>query len=221
MRNAILILLTLGLTGCGLDILTTTAITGELQKREAERATGTLERAEQQTERWEVQQAVRAYRAEHGRNPDSLEELVPEYLAEVPTNAQGEPMAYNPATGQVFDREGEGQRLARLRQAIQEYAQERRHYPPNLRALTPQYLSEIPRTEGGESFAYNPQTGAVVHPRQLRQQQGNQRPGGRQQPTYNQPGAGGNVGVYGRESIRGIEREHNQRQQQALDELGF
>ena len=222
MRSAIVVIMILGLTGCGLEVLTTTAITGELQKRDAERAMDTLERTERQTERWDVQQAVRAYRAEHGRNPASLEDLVPEYLAEVPTNAQGESMAYNPATGQVFEREGDGQRMERLRQAIQNYAQERRHYTPNLRALTPQYLSEIPRTDTGEPFAYNPQTGAVVHPRQLRQQQGNQRPGGmQQQPTYHQPGAGGNVGVYGRESIRGIERDHNQRQQQALDELGF
>lgn len=221
MHNAIVIILALGLTGCGLEVLTTTAITGELQKRDAERAMDTLERTERQTGRWEVQQAVRAYRAEHGRNPASLQELVPEYLANVPKNAQGEPMAYDPATGEVFDREGDGQRLARLRQAIQDYAQERRHYPPSLRALTPEYLSEIPRTEAGEPFAYNPQTGSVLHPRQLPQQQGHQRPGGMQQPTYHQPGAGGNVGVYGRESIRGIERDHNQRQQQALEELGF
>ncbi len=222
MRYAIVVTLALALTGCGLEVLTTTAITGELQKRDAERALDTLEQTERRVGRWEVQEAVRAYRAEHERNPASLEELVPEYLAEVPKNAQGEPMTYNPATGEVFEREGDGQRMERLRQAIQNYARERRHYPPNLRALTPEYLSEIPRTETGEPFAYNPQTGAVIHPRQVRQQQGSQRPGGmQQQPIYHQPGAGGNVGVYGRQSIRGIEQDHNQRQQQALDELGF
>lgn len=221
MRNAIVIILALGLTGCGLEVLTTTAITGELQKQDAERAVDALDRTEQQTARWEVQQAIEAYRAEHGRNPDSLEELVPEHLAEVPETPEGEPLAYDPATGAVGEAAAQRLQRAKLEEAIHEYARDHRHYPPSLRALTPEYLDDIPRTESGEPFAYNPQTGVVIHPRQLRQQQGQQRPGGREQPTYHQPGAGGNVGSYGRQSIRGIEQEHNQRQQQALEELGF
>jgi len=218
MKYAIVVTLALGLTGCGLEVLTTTAITGELQKQDAERAVDALDRTEQQTARWEAQQAIQAYRAEHGRNPASLEELVPEYLAEVPETPKGEPLAYDPATGAVGEAAAQRPQRARLEEAIHEYARDHRHYPPNLRALTPEYLADIPRTESGEPFAYNPQTGAVAHPRELQRPQGGQQHGA--QPQYQGHG-GGNVGAYGRGSVGRIEQEHNQRQQQALEELGF
>ena len=221
MRCAVVLIAALALTGCGLELLTTTAITGELRKQEAESATGVLQDAERRTGQWEAQQAIQAYRAEHGHNPSSLHELVPEYLAEVPKTADGEPMAYDPATGRI----GEGgaqARLADIQRAIRRYADDHGRYPPSLDALAPNYLAETPRTETGQPFAYNPHTGAVAHPRQLQQQQRQwgQGPSGGMQPPQ-QRGAGGNVGVYGRERVGGIEQQHNQRQQQALEELGF
>lgn len=48
-----------------------------------------------------VQQAIETFYADYGRYPNSLQELVPTYLPEVPTKADGTAYNYNPQTGAV------------------------------------------------------------------------------------------------------------------------
>lgn len=49
----------------------------------------------------QAQQAVESYYADYGRYPSSLEELVPDYLEQVPRKADGTPLSYNPETGAI------------------------------------------------------------------------------------------------------------------------
>ncbi len=232
------------LTGCGLDVLTSTAITGELQRENVERLTETTDAVEQQTARWQVNQAIAAYRAEKGENPPSLEALIPEFLAEVPKGPDGEPLAYDPATGSVGEdtqaQADDRQTMEEIYQAINRYGRQTGYYPPSLDALAPNYLSEPPRTTDGREFLYNPQTGAVAHPDAVRQQapqhqrQQQRRPDGvspmvdgmtglgAQQELQRQRHSGTSAaGSYGRGAIDRTQDQYNQRQQEALDQLGF
>lgn len=244
MRGIAAIMACLFVTGCGLDVLTSTAITGELQRQNVERLSGTTDAVEQRTATWEVNQAIAAYRAEKGENPPSLEALVPEFLAEVPKGPDGGPLAYDPRTGQTGQgagqHAGDYQTMNRIRQAINQYGHRTGYYPPSLDALAPHYLPEPPRTSDGRHFLYNPQTGAVQHPDGAMQQQrapqpGQQRPGGGVSPMVDgmtglgvqqelqgqrQSGAP-SAGGYGRSAVERTQDQHNQRQQEALDALGF
>jgi len=199
------------LTGCFVDMLATTAVHGELQKKQAQSLQRVTEQARQQSQDLRADQAVKAYRAEHGSNPPSLEILVPDYLPEVPRRPDGTPYAYDPATGEV-GRPPQGvtpedrRTLQAIENAINQYGQDTGYYPPTLDALAPQYLPEPPRTSAGERFIYNNQNGYVAHPQAAASAgnayQGNAAP----RPSAPQPG---------------IVSQHNRRQSEAIDELGL
>lgn len=48
-----------------------------------------------------INQAVKMFQAQEGRNPKSLNELVGEYLPQLPTPPAGKKFDYNPSTGEV------------------------------------------------------------------------------------------------------------------------
>ena len=248
MRSIIAALACVSLVGCGLDVLTTTAITGELQKRNVENVSEQMERAESEQIRWQVERAIQAYQAEEGENPPSLEALVPNYLPSVPEGPAGEALAYDPRSGRLAPQAGgpapsDMEAMSRLRQAIQQYGMQTGYYPPALEALTPHFLSEVPRTASGEPFLYDPRNGALAHPQQQQARSGSgpaQAPqGGRQQPMgvspmvdsmtglsaqeelqrgYSSSGAQ-HVGNRMRGQVRGIEREYGREQERMAEEM--
>ncbi|NLN92044.1 MAG: hypothetical protein GX130_01875 [Candidatus Hydrogenedens sp.] len=161
------------LFGCGAEILTVTAIQGELAAKNAKAATGQLNYVKNKMGSVGFDQAVQAYRAEHGVNPPSLDALVPKYLAEVPRQSDGSLYGYDPATGTLSSSavgapsSGQDQQMLRaIQNAITRYGTATGYYPPTLDDLYPTYLTQLPRTSTGQQFVYNNQNGYLALPGQ-------------------------------------------------------
>lgn len=197
MRFIFVLTLCVLLTGCGLELLGTTAIRSGLEAEQAQTLKKTLDYAKESTSLLSAQQGIAAYRAEKGVNPPSLEAAVREgYLAEVPKQADGTPYGYDPQTGALFEKPAtppapppvvsnpqptvpppsttSGGSFAEdlksiqiIRGAIGKYQKDNKRLPPSLQSLAPKYLSEVPKTSTGQDFYYDPATGTVYHPSQV------------------------------------------------------
>ncbi len=161
-------------SGCGVEVLTATAIQSELQAQQAQAIQRQVAGAANQSGRIRLEQAIRAYQAEKGSFPPTLDALVPDYLPAVPTRADGSAYGYDPARGILLDGPADGaagipqadlETMNRIREAINRYGMATGYYPPTLDALYPAYLAVPPRTASGEAFLYNNQNGEVRHPR--------------------------------------------------------
>ena len=171
------VLVLLLLSGCGVELLTTTAIQSELQAEQLKAMKGQIAHAGDTTAKINIQRAIDTYQAENGRYPASLEELVPDYLASLPSRPDGSPYGYDPATGKVLDRalptmaqrptQNDMGKINQIRTAIDQYGRATGYYPPSLDALAPTYLAVVPKTDSGEDFYFNPQDGTLLHPAQL------------------------------------------------------
>lgn len=171
MRYALVLLSALLLAGCGVDMLMTTAIQGELQAKQAQSANRVLKQAKAFAGTTEMESAIRLYRAERGQNPPSLEYLVPTYLAGVPVQPDGSAYGYDPLSGRISKEATaannavrDQQTIAAVLAAIQQFGTATGFYPATLDDLYPRYLSELPRTLGGQEFVYSNQTGEVSLP---------------------------------------------------------
>ena len=176
MRNGLILVLALATAGCGVELLATTAIRGELEKENMSNMKKTLEHVKGTTSNLGVQQAIDAYRAENGENPPSLEALVPEYLTEIPTQADGTPYGYDPAQGVLLDgpvaqparaaapKESDFAKKQKIEAAIASYLVANGYYPTSLWALVPDYLPAYIKTNSGQDFSYNAETGNVFMP---------------------------------------------------------
>lgn len=233
------------LSGCLVDVLTSAAIQGELQAQQATAAQNTLNRVKNDTGQVNLQQAVSLYQAEKGTYPESLDLLVPNFINSIPARADGGAFGYNPITGQVLDDDSgpapaDYLMMEQIRVAINNYGAAVQYYPPTLDTLTQTgYLTTYPRTVDGREFIYNNQNGAVAYPGS----------GGVPQttaPNLSAPAGGGgplgeamtgiaiqeqlnsnsNAGSSaassrGRSGARDAAARQTDRQQKALDELGF
>lgn len=176
MKRLALFMALLVLAGCGMaEVLTVTAIQGELHAQDAKAAMGAMHKAGDQMARTNIENAIRTYRAETGANPPTLEALVPNWLPSLPRQSDGTPFYYDPRTGTVSSgppaalyspiTEADRQNMEMLRQAVNRYGQATRFYPTALSDLVAYgYLPSLPKTSSGKDFLYNPQTGAVSHP---------------------------------------------------------
>ncbi len=162
-------------TGCGLELLGTTAIRGGLEKENMQQMKRTLEHAEDTTAALSANQAIGAYYAEQGVYPPSLQALVPEWLPSVPIHADGTPYGYDPATGSLLDSAApvaatpiyavsDSSKLTKIETAVQEYVQETGSFPTSLWALVPDYLPDYIAANSGADFIYDAQTGTVTAP---------------------------------------------------------
>lgn len=195
------------LSGCMAEVLTTTAIQGELQAKQASAAMGQLNHAKNSTSRLEIDHAIKAYQAEFGYYPSTLASLVPTHLPAIPTKADGSAYGYDPNTGQLLDQPmaapsggvtaGDRQLMSAIANAIQQYGQQSGFYPNTLDDLYPAYLKTRPVTESGQAFYYDNQNGAVTHP-----QAGQSTPRPQAQPR-NRTGGGSGGGLLG-ETMTGI-----------------
>lgn len=246
MRNVLIAAIVVVLPGCGLELLTTTAISGELAAQNANVASRVLDRAKTSTTETNAQHAIDLYRAEKGQNPPSLDALVPEYLSEIPVKGDGTPYGYDPASGRLLDMpvapavgQTDTEKLQTLAQAVQKYGQATGRYPVSLWSLVPQYVPQLPKTANGRDFLYDPRNGGVYLP-----------PGAAPQPVAPRArgGAMGGAGPMG-EAMTGIgisnqldsmsnagssaaqgrasgnlgqiQDQHNNQQQRALNDLGL
>lgn len=167
--------MTLVLSGCMLDLLVTSAVSGEAAKQDATETKIAMTEAKIDLDVGLLKQAVQQYQAEKGTWPRDLQELAPAYIEAVPERPDGKPYGYNPLTGEVF-KNGDGPAPAdyftmeSLRAAIVSYGRSTGYYPDSLDALYPHYIASLPRTESGEQFIYDSQNGRVRHPAELTQQ---------------------------------------------------
>ncbi|HRI89821.1 MAG TPA: hypothetical protein PK869_16220, partial [Candidatus Hydrogenedentes bacterium] len=166
------------LNGCLADVLVSTAIQGELQAKQAQTAVRALNSAKATKAEIELNSALQTFAAEHGRNPASLEELVPNYIAAIPAKPDGTPYGYDPATGALLDAPIapaaappvqsasaiNQQTIATINEAITRYGTAVGYYPATLDVLVPAYLPTLPLTVSGSRFIYDNQTGKVWDP---------------------------------------------------------
>ncbi len=192
MKRWIAVLLVLLLAGCGAEVLTTTAIQGELQKQQLTAMDKQLKHASDMAAKTKLRHAIDTYYAEKGYYPLTLDSLAPEYIPTIPKKPDGTEYGYNPSTGKLSDStapekgqtaqqqsarasgnpvsQGPGEtnqrKIARIRAAIHKYGTQTGYYPPTLSALVPQYLPALPKTNDGKDFGYNNQNGRLWVPGQ-------------------------------------------------------
>ena len=185
MNRMLLVLLPLVLLGCGVEVLTTTAIQGELQAEQMKAMKRQIGHTADTSAKINIQRAIDIYAAEKGVFPATLEELAPGYIPSIPSHPDGTPYGYDRGRGMVLDgavtpppgamvgagpmtgpTAADGESLALLRSAIDTCGRSTGYYPASLAALAPSYLVTVPKTESGQDFLYDPATGAVAHPAQ-------------------------------------------------------
>jgi len=179
MKTILPAMLILALAGCGVELLTTTAIQGELQAEQATAIKRQVGAAADTTAQINIQRAIDTFQAENGKYPGSLDELVPGYLPSLPTQPDGSPYTYDSASGKLVNgparnailgpTAGDRAKMKQITQAVNSYGMATGYYPPSLDALVPQYISAIPKTDSGENFVFHPENGALLHPAQQNQ----------------------------------------------------
>ena len=177
MKKTFAVLLPVVLLGCGVEVLTTTAIQGELQAEQMKAMKRQVGHTADTTAKINIQRAIDIYAAEKGVFPASLDELAPNYIPSIPSRPDGTPYGYDRVSGKVLDgpvapppaaaagpTAADRQNLELLRSAIDTCGRSTGYYPASLAALAPNYLVSVPKTESGQDFLYDPATGAVAHP---------------------------------------------------------
>jgi hypothetical protein len=176
MRSVLLLTIVPALaSGCLMELLTTTAIQGELAARDAQAGAQAINYAKESRAKIEAEQAIKAYQAEKGAYPPSLTALIPNYLASAPVHPDGRPYGYNPMTGRLLEdplpapRSGgftatDQRNLDAIGDAIYRYWEDTGSYPRMLADLEPTYLARVPTLESGAAFEYDASTGAVYPP---------------------------------------------------------
>ncbi len=248
MHKVTLILLVLGMAGCGVELLTTTAIRGELEVQNIKAAQRQVQHVAGQSAKIRIKNAIDTHNAEKGYYPTSLNDLVPGYLPSLPARPDGTQFNYDARTGQLLEGPApisgglsDTEKLEQVRKAIIEFGTSTRYYPKSLQDLVPTYLDEIPVTADGRPLIYNPRTGVAYLPKPrgaVPQQMSRQgRAGGyggggpmgeamtgiaMQQELNRSSSAGVNsAGTRSREKIGESSGNYQQRQMDVVEDLGF
>lgn len=261
MRTFAVAALAVALAGCGgVELLASTAITADLQARNMQAVRGQAQMAGEMMGKTNLEKAINTYQAEKGQYPKTLDELAPSWIPAIPKHADGSPYGYDPITGRLSDHPGpatptaptanDAQKIAQIRAAIDSYGQAVGFYPPSLAALVPTYLAEVPKSDSGQDFLFNPQDGALSAPASAA-------PAAPQQAAAPMPrpqtpavggaagagpmgevmtgmaiqnemerGGGGGAGVnaagsYSRNKIGNVSGNYGQQQEKAMDNLGL
>ncbi len=231
------------LAGCGLELLGTAAIRGTTEAQQVKAMRRQVQNAAGSMGKINLQRAVDTYQAETGAYPATLDVLVPGYLPTLPRRADGASYGYDSTRGRVLDGPAttsaapnrDAETMAAIRTAINAYGHATGYYPPNLQALVPRYLPNLPSTASGQPFVYNPQNGFLGLPRAAGPQgrntsrapglspMGEMMTGTSVRRELNRMGSSGahSAGSYARGSVNGVTTRHNDRQNQVMDELGL
>jgi hypothetical protein len=250
MKNILVVtVLALLAGGCGVELLTTTAIEGKLQADNLKAMKGQVNRVADSTAKVNLQRAIDTYYAEKGHYPSSLAELAPAYMPSIPTRPDGAPYSYDSATGKLLDgpgpvttgpTQGDVQKMNQIWVAIDQYGRATGYYPPSLAALVPTYLPALPKTDSGQDFIFNPQTAQLLHPAQAAapaQPVQPARPAGvggagpmgevmtgigiQNQLNSMGSSATNGAGSYARQNVNGVTNQHNRQQERVMNDLGL
>jgi hypothetical protein len=242
MRYVLALILPFAMSGCMLELLTTTAIQGELAARDAKAGAQALNYAKESQSKMQAQSAIRAYQAETGKYPASLSILVPEWMPSLPVHPDGSPYGYDPSTGALLDSpsaqpvpltDDDRRNIGKIEDAIYAYWQATQDYPRSLADLQPLYIDRVPMASSGASFGYDPQTGAVGAPGAAQAPPAPRAPVGGAGPlgevstgiaiqnqlsNMNSSGTQA-TGGYARRGLQGIGNAHDLQQQRALNQI--
>ena len=201
------------LSGCMAEVLTTTAIQGELAAQNAVAATRALDYAKDSTARVNLRHALDAYQASNGTYPPTLDALAPSWIESVPTQSDGTRFNYDSTSGTFWGGAGatgpaaatgptdyDLQKVSYLDQVVARYGAATGFYPPSLQALVDNgYMPKVPKTQSGEEFVYYSQNGAIYHPAELNGTAATTTPAGTNQQSMPNRGlgAGGGTGLLG------------------------
>lgn len=220
-RTLAILALPLLAAGCGLELLGAASIQSGLQAENASQLRGTLDYVQQSNDRLGFDQAVNAYRAEHGTYPPSIDAMIRDgYLASAPMQPDGRPYGYDPATGSLTETAPaaaalqaqagpaitaqDQEALNKLKVGVLDYWTSKRAYPPSLYALVPEFIDQVPATSSGQAFVYDPQAARVYHPSELNAQMNSPAtPQQQQQPARRRQRGGAGAGPMG-EMMTGI-----------------
>lgn len=185
-------LITLPMTGCGIELLTTTAIQGELAAENVKALERQTKSIGEDMGQIRLKQTIDTYHAEKGYYPGSLAVLTPNYIPQIPVKGDGTAYGYDPATGRILDRpSGSGattittqdqQNMRAILEAINEYGLATGYYPDSLAQLVPRFIQSVPITSSGHGFLYDPPTGTLYHPAQFQRNEGSAQFGQQAQP---------------------------------------
>jgi len=103
MKSILVLFMVVSLAGCGLELVTSTAIQGELQAEQLKAIKNQVGQAADSTAKVNIQRAIDTHYAETGQYPAQLEDLVPNYLPSLPMGPDGAPYAYDPVHGKLLD----------------------------------------------------------------------------------------------------------------------
>lgn len=103
MRTVLVLTMILALGGCGVELLTTTAIQGELQAQNMKAVQGQAKAIAESAAKTRLQQAINMYMGEKGGYPASLNDLVPNYIDAIPKRVDGQYWGYDPQTGRLLE----------------------------------------------------------------------------------------------------------------------
>jgi hypothetical protein len=108
MRIAILSMMTILVAGCGVELLATTAIRGELEAEQMKAMRGQIQHAADRTGKIRLQRAIDLYYGQNGYYPESLDVLSPGYLISIPNRPDGLPYAYDRGAGRILEEPANG-----------------------------------------------------------------------------------------------------------------
>lgn len=101
MRYAFAIGLAVLLAGCAVEVASTAATQGVAAAQGAKSALGSMNAATAQLGKTKIESALKAYKVATGSYPESLDDLVPDYLPVMSYMPDGSSFGYDPETGEV------------------------------------------------------------------------------------------------------------------------
>ena len=101
MRHALAIAIVALLAGCGAEVAMTAATQGVAAAQGAQSALGQMDAATAQLAKTKIEQALKHYKVTTGNFPESLDDLVPDYLPIMSFQKDGSTFGYDPATGKL------------------------------------------------------------------------------------------------------------------------
>jgi hypothetical protein len=103
MRYASIAAILIGLAGCGVETVATTAVQGAAEAQNAKTLIIQKGAATNLLDKTKIENAIQSYYTQNQAYPASLANLVPDYLPVLPVKSDGTQFRYDATTGKLLD----------------------------------------------------------------------------------------------------------------------
>lgn len=103
MQYTLIATLLIGLAGCGVETVATTAVQGAAEAQNAKTLINQSNATTDQLDKTKIENAIQSYYTQNEAYPASLANLVPDYLPVLPTKSDGAQFRYDATTGKLLD----------------------------------------------------------------------------------------------------------------------